>query len=134
METSMLSPQSRTWVLVADSAKARAVRWVGHSAPMESVECFDLHYHHQYGRDMMSERPGRTHESQGATRHAIEPRSDPVREAERRFAATVVENLKDRFAKDEFSRLVLVAVISERRCPPRSRELSMANYARTSRI
>ncbi len=101
--------QSRTWVLVADSAKARAVRWAGRIAPVESVERFDLHYHHQRGRDIMSERPGRTHESQGATRHAIEPRTDPVRVAERRFAESVVQELNDRFAKNEFDRLVLVA-------------------------
>jgi protein required for attachment to host cells len=105
----MALAQSRTWVLVADSAKARAVRWVGNIAPVESVESFNLHYHHQHGRDMMSERPGRTHESQGDTRHAIEPRSDPVREAEHRFVDTVVQELKNRFARNEFDRLVLVA-------------------------
>lgn len=105
----MHSTQSRTWVLVADSAKARAVRWAGQIAPIKSVERFDLHYQHQHGRDMMSDRPGRTYELHGTTRHAIEPHTDPTREAERRFADAVVEELKGRFAKHEFDRLVLVA-------------------------
>ena len=101
--------QPRTWVLVADSARARAVRWAGKLAPLERIERFEFGYRHQHGRDMMSDRPGRTHESQGTTRHAVEPHSDPVREAEHRFAEHVAHELKERFAAHEFDRLVLVA-------------------------
>jgi len=105
----MPKSQTRTWVIVADSARARAVRWLGKDASLEPVEDFEMGYHHQQGRDIMSDRPGRTHESQGATRHAIEPHSDPVREAEHRFARFVAESLKRRQDQDEFDRLVLVA-------------------------
>jgi len=101
--------QPRTWVLVADSARARALRWAGRLAPLERVERFEFSYRHQHGRDMVSDRPGRTHESQGTTRHAIEPHSDPVREVEHRFAEHVARELMDRFTAHEFDRLVLVA-------------------------
>ena len=105
----MHSSLPRTWVIVADSARARAVRWIAHGAALEPIEDFDMGYHHQRGRDIMSDRPGRTHESQGTTRHAIEPHSDPVRETERRFAAHVAESLKRRHDGNEFDRLVVVA-------------------------
>jgi protein required for attachment to host cells len=101
--------QLQTWVLVADSARARAVRWTGRLGPLDAVEDFDFSYQHQPGRDIMSERPGRTHESHGTTRHAIEPHSDPVRQAEHRFADHVAEQLSARFARKDFDRLVLVA-------------------------
>jgi protein required for attachment to host cells len=99
----------RTWILVADSARARVVAWVGHDEPLHQVEGFDMRFHHEQAHDMMSERPGRTHETHGATRHAIEPRMDPVRQAEHRFAESVARALDDRLARKEFDRFVLVA-------------------------
>ena len=99
----------RTWIIVADSARARAVRWVGRDAPLDSVDGFDLRRHHQRGRDIISDRPGRTHESQGTTRHAIEPRVDPVRETEHHFAGTVATTLDEHFGRGEFDRFVLVS-------------------------
>lgn len=105
----MPSKQPRTWILVADSARARALRWSGRDEPLEAIEGFDLSYQHQRSRDIMSERPGRVHESSGVTRHAIEPRADPARQAELRFAHTVVRILEERFAGHEFERFVLVA-------------------------
>ena len=101
--------QPRTWILVADSARARAVAWVGRDEPLQQVEGFDMRFHHEYAHDMMSERPGRTHESHGATRHAIEPHVDPVRQAEHRFAESVAQALDERLARKEFDRFVLVA-------------------------
>jgi protein required for attachment to host cells len=109
MERPMATKQPRTWILVADSARARAVAWTGRNAPLEAIEGIDLHYRHQLSRDMMSERPGRVHESSGTTRHAIEPRTDPSRQAERNFALSVAQALEDGFGKSEFDRLVLVA-------------------------
>jgi protein required for attachment to host cells len=105
----MATKQPQTWILVADSARARAVAWTGRNNPLVAIEGVELSYQHQHSRDMMSERPGRVHESSGTTRHAIEPRSDPARQAERHFAWSVVQALEDRLAKHEFDRLVLVA-------------------------
>jgi protein required for attachment to host cells len=99
----------RLWVLVADSARARAVLWTGRTSAPQSVPDFDLRFHHEHGRDIMAERPGRVRESHGSARHAIEPRADPVREAEQRFTAKVVDELRRRHANDEFDRLFLVA-------------------------
>jgi len=104
----MTQTRPRTWVLVADSTHARVVKWVGRDEPLEAVDGFNLQSPHPHSRDIMSDRPGRIHESHGPTRHSIEPHTDPVREAERRFAETVVQALNERHARHEFDRLVLV--------------------------
>jgi protein required for attachment to host cells len=52
---------------------------------------------------------GRTHESSGTGRHAIEPRSNPHDQMETRFAQEVAAALNAASARHEFDRLVLVA-------------------------
>jgi protein required for attachment to host cells len=53
--------------------------------------------------------PGRSFESVGTARHAIEPRSDPERIEEQRFAGRIVERLEQAAEQSKFDRLVLVA-------------------------
>lgn len=101
--------QIRIWVLVADSARARAVRWMGIEAPLEQVEGLELGFEHQHVRDMLADRAGRVHESQGAARHGVQPHTDPVRNAEHRFAEKVAAAMQERLAKGELDKLILVA-------------------------
>ncbi len=54
-----------------------------------------------------TERPGRVQESAGSARHAIEPRSDPHREAKRDFAGHLADRLEAEAAR--YDRLLLVA-------------------------
>jgi protein required for attachment to host cells len=61
------------------------------------------------GREIMSDRPGRTFDSVGAGRHAKEPRTD-AREIEKRsFAHELAAMLDDGLKQGKFDRLVLVA-------------------------
>ena len=83
--------------------------WHGPDEPLTQIEGFDLSSPHLRGRDLMSDRPGRVHESSGTTRHAIEPHTDPVRNEERRFSAQVIDELEQRLAAGAFDRLILVA-------------------------
>jgi protein required for attachment to host cells len=99
----------RTWILVADAGRARVLENLGpgkgvHQLP-QSSETWELPSSHELGSD----RPGRSFESHGATRHAIEPKSDPNRERKRAFAAHLVGELEDRRRKQSFDRLVIVA-------------------------
>lgn len=103
----MKSPKS--WVLVADSARARALAWHGPDEPLTQIEGFDLSYEHLRGRDIISDRPGRIHESSGTTRHAVEPHTDPVRDQERHFAARVIAELEQHHTAGAFNRLIIVA-------------------------
>jgi protein required for attachment to host cells len=109
LEPNMARLHPRTWILVADSARARALAWAGQDAALLPIDGFDFHYHHQHGRDLMTDRPGRVHESQGTTRHAIEPRIDPVRQTEQRFAATIADALAHAHCEDAFDRVIVIA-------------------------
>lgn len=93
--------------LVADGQHARILereapfgQWSEREAEAETVT---NPRSHERGTD----RPGRVQESAAAARHGIEPRSDPHREAKRRFAAHLAARLETEAAA--FDRLVLVA-------------------------
>ena len=99
----------RTWILIADGAHARVLETEGKGRPLSEVEGMrrstDLAPSHELGTD----RPGRTHESVGATRHAMEPTSDPHRERKRRFAGELADTLHKQLNEGRYDRLVVVA-------------------------
>jgi protein required for attachment to host cells len=60
-------------------------------------------------REIMSDRPGRSFESRGHARHAIESHSDPHREAKRQFARRLAIAIDAQLAAKSFDKLVVVA-------------------------
>lgn len=104
---------TRTWVLIADGGRARVLSQTGKGHPLVEVEGLALHADlprsHEIGRD----RPGRSYESHGTARHAVEGHSDPHDSLEHAFLVDVAERLDARLAAGAFDRLVLVA-------PPRA--------------
>jgi protein required for attachment to host cells len=64
---------------------------------------------HPPSREWGTDRPGRSFESVGGARHAMEPRVDLHDEAGERFAKYLVRHLTDAAAAGRFERLVLVA-------------------------
>ena len=95
------------WALVADAQRCRILerriplgRWQERTE--EAVEVAN-----PPSRELGTERPGRTHESSGTARHAIEPKTDPHRQAKQDFARLLADRLEARAAK--FDRLLLVA-------------------------
>ncbi|MDX2087158.1 MAG: host attachment protein [Kofleriaceae bacterium] len=98
----------RAWVLVADGGRARVLDVVDRPRKVTLVSEFDRADHHLPSRLMGDDRPGRVHESHGAARHAMEPRSDPHREGERRFAVHLAEMLDEGRAQARFDKLIIV--------------------------
>jgi protein required for attachment to host cells len=102
----------RTWYVVADGGQARILR------KRETHDAFDTHREfesadiHRPTRDLGTDRPGRTQESAGSARHAIQPRADYHRAEKRSFVSEVAKALNEARARDEFDRLVLVAPAS----------------------
>lgn len=100
----------RIWVLVADGARARIIReLVSGSDAGERLDDIVFDAEHKQLREIMSDRPGRTFASQGARRSAMEYHSDPVREREEAFAATLVDHLVRHHTADEFDALAIIA-------------------------
>jgi protein required for attachment to host cells len=102
-----------TWIVVADGARARIVSNSGPGKGLQAVEGMDFRTHTPAGRDIDADRPGRTHDSVGPGRHAMEPPSDPRTQAKHDFARRLADILSDRGAAGAFDRLIIVA-------PPRA--------------
>jgi len=102
----------RTWVVVADGARARffvpsedASKFV--AARQADLVAPDSHGH---SRDLKSDKPGRSYaSSRSGVRHAIEPAHDPHKLEKHRFSAVLTEVLDGACGRREFDQLVLVA-------------------------
>lgn len=99
----------RTWILLADGTRARIVCNTGPGKGLAEVRGMEFAGENLRPGDIMADRPGRTFDSAGAHRHAMEPPSDPQREAKRSFAADLVAMLQNQLQAQAFDRLVLVA-------------------------
>lgn len=98
----------RTWVVVADGARARIFETAYRGDPLRPALDHDLVSASLHGHDRHTDRPGRVHDRQGAHRHGMEHPSDPVREDERRLAKSVATEL-GRAPAEGIARIVLVA-------------------------
>jgi protein required for attachment to host cells len=100
---------TRTWILIADGARARIYLNEGPGKGIKPVEGGEIAGDHRPNRELERDKPSRSFESVGATRHAIEPRQDPHRELKRDFAERLAALLEERLSQKAFDRLVLVA-------------------------
>lgn len=100
---------NRTWILIADGARARVLESTGKGKKLEEVvglvQANDL----PPSRDLADDRQGRSFDSVGSHRHAMERRSDPHRELKRRFAEHVAGLIDEKVQAGAFERLVVVA-------------------------
>lgn len=98
------------WAVVMDANTARIVIDVTRPAdPAPDPDEIVMETAHLRAQDIMADKPGRSFASVGSARSSIEYRSDPVREAEHRFATEVVEALVVKHRAGLFDKLVVVA-------------------------
>jgi len=100
---------ARTWVLIADGRRARVFECRGKGAALTVVEGTTLDTELLPSRELGTDRPGRSFDSVGCTRHAMESQSDPHREHKRQFAHRVADLVHERLAAKSFDKLVVVA-------------------------
>ncbi|HXF54063.1 MAG TPA: host attachment protein [Hyphomicrobiaceae bacterium] len=101
--------QIRTWVLIADGRRAQVYCTYGRASQLDAVPGMELETVLPPSREIMADRPGRTFESQGATRHAMERPTDPHRDAKRRFARRIAAAIEEQLNAGNFDKLVVVA-------------------------
>ena len=99
----------RTWVLIADAARATVYETRGVGNGLQAVEGMSFHNDTPPSRDLGRDRPARTHDREGPGRHAIEPKTDPHREDKHDFARFLAGTLGDALARKAFDHIVLVA-------------------------
>lgn len=101
--------QKRTWVLIADARRARVFESRGKGSGLRAVPDIALDSELPPSCALGTDRPGRTFESVGSARHAMENPSDLHREQKREFAQQIARAVHDRYAAKSFDRLVVVA-------------------------
>lgn len=99
----------RTWILIADAARARVFETRGRGSGLTPVEDMTLDAELPPSREIGADRPGRAFNSVGNMRHAMEPPTDPHREQKRQFARRIASAVEERQAARSFDRLVIVA-------------------------
>lgn len=95
------------WVLVAESARARLFRLQGQT--LEELEDFTNPRSRTRSRDINADKGGRSFDSAGQGRHAMEKSKDPHRVEVREFAQRLTDRLERGRAAGEFGRLILIA-------------------------
>lgn len=101
--------QQKAWYVIADGGRAKFVERREESTTFVTVREFVSPDLHRPSHELGAERPGRTHESASATRHAIQPKADPHVTGKRVFAAQIGDELNQANVRGEFERLVLIA-------------------------
>ena len=100
---------SRIRIVVADQAEAIFYDTPSLQARPTEVAHISDPLAHQHDRDFCSDRPGRSYESVGGQRHAIEREDDPRQREAVRFAKRISRRLDEARRKGEYDELIVVA-------------------------
>lgn len=100
---------SRIRIVVADEAQAVFYDTRSLEAPPREVGRISDPVARQHDRDLASDRPGRSYESVGGARHAIERENTPRHQEAVRFARRISRRLDDSLGNGEFDELVVAA-------------------------
>lgn len=98
----------KTWVLVADAARACVFETSGAGGTLAEVPGLAREHDHRASHELGSDRPGRVVESANASRHAVAAKTDPHRALKRTFAVELAELIEAEAAARNIDRLVIV--------------------------
>lgn len=100
---------NQTWVVVADSSRARIFQAEGVLGPLREVATLTHPEARLHTQELTSDLPGRAFDSVGAGRHAMERIVDPKEHEALMFAHQVATRLETAYNDGQFAQLVLVA-------------------------
>lgn len=98
-----------TWILVANGTHAFIARNQGLGSGIEKDLEAEFHGQNVPEREIMSDAPGRSFDSAGQGRHAMERPSDPQRNNQQALAREIAAHIDTGAERNKFDRLVLVA-------------------------
>lgn len=107
-----MAKPSRTWIIVADGARARFFMLSDDARKLVPATNSDMVAPESrgYAHDLKSDKPGRSYSSsRGGMRHALEPPHDYHKLEKRRFSASLATVLDAACGRREFDQLILVA-------------------------
>jgi protein required for attachment to host cells len=97
-----------TWVVVANGSLAQIFLSI-RGGELDLIEEMENPTAHLNTHELVSDRPGRSFDSNGAGRHAMEPPISPHEEQQIKFVRSVAERVNKAHEAKEFGRLYLVA-------------------------
>lgn len=98
-----------TWVVVADSSRARIFMAKNATGELDEIETLANPEARLHEIDMTSDLPGRTFDSAGKGRHILEKNTEPKQQKIVDFAKQIDQLLEKARTKKRFSQLILVA-------------------------
>lgn len=98
-----------TWIVVADSARARIFTLSGIGGTLQEVADLAHPESRLHDRELSSDMPGRTFDSHGQGRHSMEQATDPKEREAQAFAAEIARHIGLAQHEGSFDSLVLVA-------------------------
>lgn len=101
-----------TWVLVADSSRARIFESETPSSPLIELETLAHPEGRQHDRDITSDLPGRNADSSGVGHHAMSNETDPKKHEAANFAKRIAQHLEQARTANKLHKLIIVAAPS----------------------
>jgi protein required for attachment to host cells len=98
-----------TWVLIADAMSAKILVNRGRGTGLALLEDGSFAGVNLPARELAADRPGRTFDSAGHGRHAMEPPTDPKEVEKERFIRAIAGFLGQAAGRRAFDRLVVAA-------------------------
>ena len=100
---------SKVWIVVADEARARILtRDESTEALIEVNELVSLDANAPE-KDLVSDKPGRSFDSNGEGRHAMGQKTDPKEQISIRFAKELADYLEKNRQKKTYIKLIIIA-------------------------
>jgi protein required for attachment to host cells len=100
-----------TWILVADTTRARIFTAEAPSAPLEELEDLSHTEGRLHDREITSDLPGKV-KSFGGGGHAFEQPTDPKKHEIDNFAHQIAQHLEKAYNTNRFEQLIIVAAPS----------------------
>jgi len=98
-----------TWILIADASRARILKNDGPGLGIDAIDGMMFEGENRRVQDIMADKPGRSYDTAGGGRHAMEYKSDAKHEDERAFAETLISALQEAHDRKDYDQLILIA-------------------------
>lgn len=100
---------NNVWVVVASNTRCRIFAQQKHSDPLRQIADINHPEGRMKGRELASERPGRSFDVAGHGRHSMGQPVDAIEQENIKFAKSVASKIDAARKRERFERLVLVA-------------------------
>jgi protein required for attachment to host cells len=109
MPQGVMMKAAKTWIVIADGARARIAVNIGPGKGLEPVFNYEFAASHAPTSDMVSDRPGRYADGGPSGSHGVEPRIDRHDHEKSLFVRDIATEVERGVDRGAFDRLVLVA-------------------------